>query len=127
MKPFLCFTGSLAVILTASLALRTTGSASGREGTRRGAIVGGWTVHKEIDTEAKAVFDRAVAELKTETKYQPLSCATQVVSGLNYAFLCTAVDAEGNGYFCVISCYLAARADAPVDLVSERIIPFREP
>ena len=122
MKAFLCFAAALAVILTASLAILTNGSASGREG-----VVGGWTVHNEIDTEAKAVFDRAVAELKTETKYQPLSCATQVVSGLNYAFLCTAVDAEGNGYFCVISCYLAARADAPVDLVSERIIPFREP
>ena len=121
MKAFLCFAAALAVILTASLAILTNGSASGREG-----VVGGWTVHNEIDTEAKAVFDKAVAKLKTKTKYQPLSCATQVVSGLNYAFLCTAVDAEGNGYFCVIPCYLAPRADAPVDLVSERIIPFKE-
>lgn len=129
MKGFLCLAAFLAVTLAASLPFLTgigTANALGHERSHRGAKAGGWMIHDEIDTDAMGIFEKAVAELKTKTKYQPFSCATQVVNGLNYAFLCAAVDEEGDSYFCVISCYRAAGADTPIAAVNERVIPFRE-
>jgi len=49
--------------------------------------VGGWTGWNfEIPAKDKAVFVEAVAGLKG-VKYTPLAVATQVVAGINYAFL----------------------------------------
>lgn len=58
-------------------------------------LAGGWTLNTEFgdpefDEGTKKVCD-AVFNGKTGTKYEPLAClGTQVVSGLNLAFLCKA-------------------------------------
>ena len=53
-----------------------------------GSLVGGWGDFSfTITPEAKNVFDQALKGL-TGATYKPLAFATQVVSGLNYCFLC---------------------------------------
>jgi hypothetical protein len=57
---------------------------------------GGWTGWNfEIPAKDKTVFAEAVAGLKG-VKYTPLAVATQVVAGINYAFLSEGVVVHPN-------------------------------
>lgn len=50
-------------------------------------VAGGWTGLEEVDEEARALFERAVAEV-VGVRYEPLLVASQVVNGVNYRFIC---------------------------------------
>lgn len=50
-------------------------------------LLGGFTSFREISNEEKALFTKAIENL-VGVGYTPLAVATQVVSGMNYAFFC---------------------------------------
>jgi|GEM_PF-1518485 len=51
-------------------------------------LPGGWTKYSTpITSEAKTLFEN-VMESILGVQYEPLACATQVVNGINYSFLC---------------------------------------
>lgn len=49
--------------------------------------VGGFTSFREISKEEKELFEKVLNGL-VGVSYKPLAVATQVVNGVNYAFLC---------------------------------------
>lgn len=82
---------------------------------RTAGVTGGWTVAQEssepsIPSEAKAAFDQAVSEL-TDGSYRPVAyLGSQVVAGVNYAFLCTVSDRS----LCVVKVYRDLEGNASV-------------
>lgn len=50
-------------------------------------LVGGFTSFREIQEEEKALFEKCLRNLVGVGRV-PLAVATQVVNGVNYAFLC---------------------------------------
>lgn len=50
-------------------------------------VAGGWSGYKEIDSEAKALFEKALQGL-TGAGYEPLMYESQLVNGVNFRFVC---------------------------------------
>lgn len=58
-------------------------------------VTGGYSSSKKVSAEDWAMFDKAVRSIRGYTDIKPLSVATQVVSGTNYKFSCSAKDKSG--------------------------------
>ncbi|MBO4835273.1 MAG: hypothetical protein J5483_04090 [Lachnospiraceae bacterium] len=70
-----------------------TSSAKEPESMAGGALLGGWIVTgdmtSQLTDDERAVFDQAIDGL-VGAEYEPISIiATQLVAGMNYAYLCT--------------------------------------
>lgn len=57
--------------------------------TNNAPVVGGWTSYHKLTPEDKLVFDEALKGF-VGVKYTPNTVSTQVVSGTNYRYKCTA-------------------------------------
>lgn len=57
--------------------------------TNNAPVVGGWTAYHKLTPEDKLVFDEALKGF-VGVKYTPNTVSTQVVSGTNYRYKCTA-------------------------------------
>lgn len=88
---------ALAFSLVACGGAGQTNAAQGtgeKEAAAESAVVGGWTINTEFDgseitDEQAAMFEQAMSEADVAT-YQPVAVvASQLVSGMNYAYLCT--------------------------------------
>lgn len=67
---------------------------------------GGWTdFNVLVEPEAKEVFKQATSQLMG-VDYKLLACATQVVAGANYAFLCTAAVVAPNAPKAILTLYV---------------------
>lgn len=51
-------------------------------------LCGGWSKFHEVNPEEKALFEKTV-DLEGAA-YEPFACATQIVAGTNYKYLCNA-------------------------------------
>lgn len=86
-----------------------------------GPIAGGWTVSTEpvspvIPEEAQEAFDAAVAGL-TGAKHEPVAyLGSQVVAGVNHAFLCrvTPVTPQAEAKLCVVKVYRDLEGNASI-------------
>ncbi len=55
-------------------------------------LPGGWTEYRPMEKEWEHVFENAIRRERLEQAgYQPLLCATQVVAGIKYRFLCVSM------------------------------------
>lgn len=50
-------------------------------------VLGGWSGYRELDQDARALFQKATRGL-TGTVYEPLMFEAQLVNGVNYRFVC---------------------------------------
>lgn len=80
--------GAAALVLTMSLC-----GCGKEESEPEPMLVGGWTEQDgTVDTDAAAVFEKAIAGTEYEGYTVDALLGTQVVAGTNYRFLCTAPD-----------------------------------
>ena len=119
----------LAMLLSAAMLLCVTGcdkktdaaETDNSEAEPAGAVAGGWNVYGDdieanIPAEAQEAFDKAVADM-TGAGYKPLALlGTQVVAGVNYAFLCrtTIVTAEPIVKLSVVTVYKDLEGNAKI-------------
>lgn len=111
-----------------------TSSAQEPESMIGGAVLGGWTVTEDMTSQLtddeKAVFEQALDGL-VGAEYTPVAIvATQLVSGTNYAYLCTTTpvvpDAKPHWTIAVVYKDLQGNASlsnvADLDLTNVRIL-----
>ncbi|MDO5113069.1 MAG: hypothetical protein Q4E67_01710, partial [Planctomycetia bacterium] len=70
-------------------------------------LCGGWQIQPILDAPSLEVFQKGAALVK-DYRLKPISCATQVVAGLNYCFLCAAQPEKmgETGSFAVLNLYV---------------------
>lgn len=85
------------------------------ESRERPTMLGGYTQERPLSKEEKALFDKAY---KGEVALRPVSFATQVVAGTNYAFLCK--DKGGNKYMVVIYQPLPGQGEARMTSIKKK-------
>ena len=106
------------MILAALMALALT---AGGAKEAAAETVGGWTLtgHEEIPQEAQSAFDKAIETL-LGAEYQPIALlGTQLVSGMNYCFLCevTVVYPGSEPYYVLMYIYQNLQGEAEVTRV----------
>ncbi len=84
----------IALLLAAVLLLPAASCGSGPAGSGNQDIVGGWTItaenaHDALPGEVREAYDKAMKDYADAASCTPLAyLGSQVVAGLNYAFLC---------------------------------------
>lgn len=98
---------------------------SGSSSGTGGVVVGGWTVSEPgestLTAEEQEIFDRATAEL-LGVDYTPVAVlATQLVSGMNYAYLCSskAVTPEAEPEWCIVVVYNNLQNESSVSSIHD--------
>ena len=74
-------------------------------------LLGGYTIERNLSDDELALFNEATSGL--DVKYTPISVATQVVSGINYRFLCSYPE-DGNNKMAYVTIYKPLQGDAKV-------------
>lgn len=85
-------------------------------------LVGGWSEYTNITDDELQLFTNTTKELIGVT-YQPTKLSKQIVSGMNYRFLCTATPLTLNptSYQAIIQIYRPANGNPPTVTNIERI------
>ncbi len=93
------------------------------------ATFGGWTDWTFApDAESKKIFEQTLGNLKG-VKYRLVASATQVVSGMNYAFLCEArtITAEPLAYIVVANVYVSTTGETNTTIKRQQPLPTNMP
>lgn len=84
--------------------------------------VGGYSAFRSLDEMEKSIFAQAVNLLGVD--YSPLTVSTQVVSGVNYRFLCEAkaVIPDAQPYNVLLTIYVPLTGDSVITEIKQLVV-----
>ena len=85
----------------------------------RGGLVGGYTEQRKPNSEEKELFRHVMGDRGRDMR--PVSVSTQVVSGINYRFVCKCRAKGRKQEFCVVTIYRPLRGEPVLTSIDKRL------